>query len=120
MAKVRAGRTRPFIYWTNKHTVYDEAGVLVIGHVKIPMAFLYGAWAIIGGLLLVLGVWGVFAAVDPQPGDYDYSYRYELFKYFGYWAASSVVLAISVGVGAFIAWAIRAFKIAQKGGNYHG
>ena len=60
-------KPKKFIHWTNDHKVFDEAGIVRIGRVGIPVRFLillYGLFAAYKAVSAIIG-----ASTDPKNSD---------------------------------------------------
>jgi len=97
------GKVRPPIYWTNKNTYFDEIGIVVIGKVRLPVAFLLAFYGGMTVICFILG--GIVAGVTG--GDQW------MLNIAGGVLVAPVALLIPAGIYILVVWAIRAVKKAN-------
>lgn len=97
------------VYWTDKHIKHDEAGVLVVGRIVIPMIILYISALVGAGLLTIYG----FIA-SPKNEEMKIT-SWSGFIPLGWYVAIIAIIAALVGASMFVSWIAKTIREAQSG-----
>ena len=97
------------VYWTAKHVKHDEAGVLVVGRIVIPMIIVY-LTALVGA-----GVLAVYGVIASPKGEKMRIVEWSGFIPLAWYVAIVFGIFVLVSAGIFISWIAKTIREAQSG-----
>jgi hypothetical protein len=107
-------KPRGFIHWTNNHPDHREAGLLVIGRVKIPVAVFIVTWLIALACFVGYGVVGSFThPINPDGAAYGWDFM-PMWFFLGISFVLVGVVVLVTQAGKFFRWIAAYFKTAQR------